>query len=197
MIQSLPIPRRPRVLVVDDEPRLRALMMDVIPEMGFEVSAAHSAEEGLRLMEQKPHEIALLDLQLPLLGGMDLFAMLRQRWPQVQVVVMTGFGDLSAAQEAIRLDVVDFLSKPCHLHDIEQALDRARRRLAAPTPTPSTPLPAAPTNPSPTTLAEHEKQQILDALSRNNGNRTQTARDLGISRRTLHYRLQEYREKTG
>jgi two-component system response regulator RegA len=192
MIQSLLIPRRPRVLVVDDEPRLRALMVDVIPEMGFEVSAAHSAEEGLRLMEQKPHDIALLDLQLPLLGGMDLFATLRQRWPQVQVVIMTGFGDLAAAQEAIRLNVVDFLSKPCHLRDIEQALDRARRRLAPSEP--STPAPPALPDPSPTTLAEQEKQQILATLSRNNGNRTQTARDLGISRRTLHYRLQEYRE---
>src|SRR5690606_25628239 len=112
-------PRRPRVLVVDDESRLRALLLEVIPEMGFDVTAARTAEEGLRLMEQAPHDIAMLDLQLPLMQGMDLFARLRARWPRLQVIVMTGFGDLAVARAAIQLDVVDFLPKPFHLRDVE------------------------------------------------------------------------------
>lgn len=189
------IRRRLRVLVVDDEPRLRALMLDVIPEMGFDVVAARSAEEALRLIESDdgPPDIAILDLQLPLMQGMDLFATLRERHAAMQVIVMTGYGDLGAAREAIRLDVADFLTKPCHLSDLEQALERARRRI---TPVMPTPLDAAPFRGTiagvGTTLAAVEREQITQALARHAGNRTRAAKELGISRRTLHYRLKEY-----
>jgi DNA-binding NtrC family response regulator len=188
----------PRVLVVDDEPRFRALLADVVPEMGFEVSTARTGEEGLRVMEQHPHEVAILDLNLPVMQGMDLFEQVRARWPRTQVIVITGFGDLGAARAAIRLDVVDFLTKPCHLRDVELALDRAKRRINA---TRASSMVAEPTlhpsppSSSPTTLADVERQQIFEALTRNDGNRTRAAAELGISRRTLHYRLREYGER--
>ncbi len=186
---------RPRVLVVDDEPRLRALMLDVIPDMGFDVLVARSAEEALRLVDTEgPPDIALLDLQLPLMQGMDLFALLRQKVDNLQVIIMTGYGDLASAREAIRLDVADFLSKPCHLSDLEQALERARRRLKPEVPTPldaAAPRVAGSFNIG-TTLAEVEREQIVAALARHGGNRTRAAEELGISRRTLHYRLKEY-----
>jgi DNA-binding NtrC family response regulator len=188
--------RRPRVLVVDDEPRLRSLLADVVPEMGFEVTTARSGEEGLRAMEQNPHEIAILDLNLPVMHGMDVFSRIREQWPATQVIVITGFGDLPAARSAIRLDVVDFLTKPCHLRDVEVALDRARRRIdeqrgTVPVSTTAEPIVPATTG-LPTTLADVERRQIMESLARNDGNRTRTAAELGISRRTLHYRLREY-----
>jgi two-component system response regulator RegA len=187
--------RRPRVLVVDDEPRLRALMLDVIPDMGFDVVAARSAEEALRLVdgEDGPPDIAILDLQLPLMQGMDLFATLRQRHADMQVIVLTGYGDLTAARGAIRLEVADFLTKPCHLNDLEQALDRARRRIPQPVPTPLDMVPTRGTVPGvAVTMAQVEREQIIQALARHAGNRTRAAEELGISRRTLHYRLKEY-----
>jgi two-component system response regulator RegA len=187
--------RRQRVLVVDDEPRLRALMLDVIPDMGFDVVAARSAEEALRLVDgvDGPPDIAILDLQLPLMQGMALFASLRQRHADMQVIVLTGYGDLAAAREAIRLDVADFLTKPCHLSDLEQALDRARRRIPQPVPTPLDMVTArGPVPGVAVTLAEVEREQIIQALARHAGNRTRAAEELGISRRTLHYRLKEY-----
>ncbi len=192
MTHDLSNPRRPRVLVVDDEPRIRSLLSDVIPDMGFDVTAARTAEEAIRAMEQSPADIAILDLQLPVMQGMDLFSHLRERWPGMQVIVMTGFGDLATARAAIQLDVVDFLTKPCHLRDIEVALDRARRRLSRSTTSVALTSAEGQNESKPTTLADVEKQQILDALARHNGNRTKTAVELGISRRTLHYRLREY-----
>ena len=184
--------RGPRVLIVEDEPRLRQLLAEEIPDMGFATATARSAEEACRLMEGDPHEIMLLDLQLPAMGGMDLFDQVRKQWPATQVIVLTGFGDLHSAQRAIHLDVVDFLSKPCPLRDVEMALDRARRKLGAAvagvneTPTKKVAAEAV------STLEQSEREQIMAALARNNGNRTATARQLGISRRTLHYRLREY-----
>jgi len=115
--------------------------------------------------------------------------------------VLTGFGDLDTAKRAIRLDVSDFLTKPCALGDIELALDRARqRRLAVNEPTASpndslTAAPPPPAKPVPMTLEELERQHILASLERNGGNRTATAAELGISLRTLYYRLETYQRQ--
>ena len=183
---------QPRVLIVEDEPRLRDLLSETVPEMGFAALAVRSAEEAIRVMQTDPHEIAILDLQLPLMHGLDLFEQIRRDWPATQVIVLTGFGDLPAAQRAIHLDVVEFLSKPCHLRDLELALDRARRKCKIP----AAAADAPPTIPSdePVTLAQGEYHQILAALRRHQGNRTAAAAELQISRRTLHYKLAQYRE---
>jgi DNA-binding NtrC family response regulator len=191
-----------RVLIVEDESRLRDLLLDVIPNLGFPAAAARSAEDARRLMESEPHDILLLDLQLSLMGGMDFFAEVRNRWPRTEVIVLTGFGDLEAARRAIHLDVVDFLSKPFHLNTIEVALERARRRLASKLASPPPPQQISFDSPpvaesEEVTLAQSEKRQILAALARNNGNRTAAAAELGISRRTLHYRLSQYRKSPG
>jgi len=177
-----------RVLVVEDEPRLRELLSAVLPDMGFAAAAVRSAEEAARVMEHDAREIVMLDLQLPLMGGMDFFQQIRDRWPDTQVIIMTGFGDLQTARAAIRLDVVDFITKPFHLRDVELALDRARRRV------PLERVEVAEESSEPTkpkTLAETERQAILAALDRHHGNRTAAAAELGISRRKLHYWLSE------
>jgi DNA-binding NtrC family response regulator len=202
-----------RVLVVEDEPRLRDLLLHAIPDMGFEALGARTAEEGLRFMEADPRGLIILDLNLPGMSGMEFFEVVRQKWPQTQVVVLTGFGDLSAAKQAIHLDVVDFLTKPCHLGDLERALDRARRRLAPPDAAPVLPplgpedaadedvpadqaaLTAEGAAAQVRKLDDIEREHILAALERNVGNRTATATELGISLRTLYYRLDEYRKK--
>jgi DNA-binding NtrC family response regulator len=185
--------RKQRVLVIEDEPRLRELLVDVIDDFGFEASSARSAEEARRMIDASPPQILMLDLQLPGTGGLDFLEELRRKQLSLQVIILTGFGDLQAAQKAIRLDVVDFLGKPFHMADIEQALDRARKRIGPRMPAALVSEP--PPKSAPTTLADIEREQILAALQRNNGNRTRAAQELQISRRTLHYRLDEYRKQ--
>lgn len=186
------------LLVIEDEPRLRELLVDVAPDMGFTAAGASTAEEGLRLMEAQPRDVILLDLNLPAMEGLEFFRRVRERWPAAQVIVLTGFGGLDAAKAAIHLDVVEFLTKPCPLNKVELALNRARRRadeVRLHSGPPVEPLPAAPAAKPGETLEENERRMILAALARNGGNRTATAAELGISRRTLHYRLQEYQER--
>jgi DNA-binding NtrC family response regulator len=185
---------RPRVLIVEDESRLRELLVDVIPDMGFSATAVRSAEEASRMMETDPAEIVMLDLQLPVMGGMDFFERLHQNWPQTQVIIMTGFGDLESARRAIRLDVVDFLSKPFHLRDVEVSLDRARKRIVQEIDGSREEDLSQADDPTPRTLADGERQMILAALERHAGNRTAAAAELGISRRKLHYWLNENAE---
>ncbi len=190
--------KAPRVLIVEDEVNLRELLADVVPDMGFPATAVRSAEEALKVLQSEGCDILMLDLQLPGMGGMDLFERVRREWPGVQVIVVTGYGDLATARRAIHLDVVEFLSKPCHLCDVEVALDRARRRTRIGQDTVQVVAEVAQTKTVGTaamTLAESEYRQIVAALRRTKGNKTMAAQELGISRRTLHYRLEEYRRK--
>jgi two-component system response regulator RegA len=188
-----PVPKpahllRPCVLVVEDEKRLRELLHDVLPEMGCEPISARTAEEAIKLVDQHEPEIALLDLNLPGMSGLELLENLRKRFPHLQAIIMTGFGDLESARAAIRLNAVDFITKPFHLSDIERALEKARHRLV--TLVRAEDLTGSATQPR--TIAEAEREMILQALERHAGNRTAAAKELGISRRTMHYKLKEY-----
>jgi DNA-binding NtrC family response regulator len=187
----------PRVLIVEDEPRMRELLSRAVTGWGFDTTTARSGEEAMRLAADEPPHIVLLDLDLPGISGLETFEKLREKQPDLQGIVLTGFGSLDAARQAIHLDVVEFLTKPAPLGDLEHALDRAIRRLApAPPPTPIVPdLMASQPPPPGQTLAEVERHHILETLARNNGNRTATAAELGISRRTLYYKLAEYQRE--
>jgi len=180
-----------RVLVVEDESRMRELLLRALTGWGFEAVAARNGEEGLRLHEAHPFDIALLDLNLPGIGGMEVLQRMRARTPHLQAIILTGFASIESAKQAVHLDVVEFLTKPTHLGELEQALDRALRRMS-PTAPAVLDKPDLPPVTAGMTLDEVERQHILMALRQNNGNRTATAQALGISRRTLYYKLEEY-----
>src|SRR5579872_3845208 len=137
MNQSKPLtPSDVRVLVVDDENRLRDVLTRAIASWGFQVSGARSGEEAMRLWQANKFDISILDLNLPGIGGIELFEKFRELNSEHQVIVLTGFGNLESARASIRLDVVDFLEKPCPLGELEKSLHRATQRLVRPMPQP-------------------------------------------------------------
>ncbi len=171
-----------RVLIVDDEPRLRALLSRSVTRMGFEPEAVGSAEEARDSMRREAAHIVLLDLRLPGTQGGDFLDELGANWPQAQVVIVTGFGDLQVAQKAIRHQVADFVTKPFTLDDISRAIGRATARLGQ-----------APSNADQhRSIANLEREAIENALVRHAGNRTAAAQDLGITRRTLYSKIKQY-----
>ena len=196
---------KPRVLAVDDEPRLREMLTRAVEEMGLSCTAIGSASQANKLLGRETFDILLLDLNLPGMDGMEFLEKLRRSEVHMPVIILTGFGNLDAARKAIRLDAVDFLTKPCALQDLEVALSRAVKQLRAKLPEVLDDAPPAshghsPASPAdeseqPPTLAELEKNHILAALDRHNGNRAAAAAELGISERTLYYRLGEYQRR--
>jgi DNA-binding NtrC family response regulator len=196
-----------RVLIVDDETRLRDVLARAIASWGFTVSPARGAAEALHLMRSGRFDIAILDLNLPGMDGIELFGKLREIHPDIQVIVLTGFGNLDVARASIRLDVVDFLEKPCPLGELEQSLHRATQRVTRELPTPELgpdaepdekeeePPAAVSAQEQGLTLEEVERDHIISTLRRHDGNRTATALELGISRRTLQYKLSEYQRQ--
>jgi len=195
------------VLLVEDEVRLRDVLSSAIREFGHPVTAVNSGEAAIRAMIANPHDIAILDLNLPGMNGLELFTAIRQRWPHAEVIILTGYGDLKAARQAIHLNVVEFLTKPASLGDLEHALQRAwrRRNDSIARELLESTLQAAQQSemssllneePPPTDqalpLEEVERRHILAALDRCGGNRAATAAELGISLRTLYNKLAQY-----
>ena len=117
-----------RVLVVEDEVSLRKLLMQTAQGWGFEVESAWSGEDAIRLNQASPFHIAILDYHLPRLDGLATLQHLREQTPTLQAIMLTGFGSVDIARQALHLEVVEFLTKPSSRGELEQALDRALRR---------------------------------------------------------------------
>jgi DNA-binding NtrC family response regulator len=103
---------RIRVLVVDDEEVVRLGYRRVLSGDGFRVMSAGGGTEALELMAEKPFDVVLLDLRMPGMGGLEVLQAIKERWPESEVVVVTGYPSLETAKEAVKLGAYDYLAKP-------------------------------------------------------------------------------------
>ena len=125
-----------QVLVIDDDHATRALLARVLAQGAVEVHTAPSGQEGLRMADEIGPDVILLDLRLPDLDGLTVLQTLRSRHPESRVIMMTAFGQVERAVEAMRKGATDFLEKPFEHPDklrfsVRRALDEveARREL--------------------------------------------------------------------
>ena len=123
-----------RVLIADDEPIIREGVRDSVDWMslGMRVCAeAEDGEEALELALQHDIHIALVDLNMPIMNGIMLMKELRQKLPQCRIIIITGHDEFAYAQEAIRLNVDDYILKPANAEQLRQVLTRIRHDLEA------------------------------------------------------------------
>ena len=102
----------PKALVADDEPDMRWLLTGVLRDQGFQVVAAEDGQAALEQITREPPDVVLLDLRMPGLGGIQVLEQARAVAPQMLVVIVTAYGDLPSAVQALRLGAYDFLTKP-------------------------------------------------------------------------------------
>lgn len=100
------------ILVVDDEINIRGALVTMLEKKGHQVRGVATAEEGLAQLEAVPAELVITDLRMPGLGGMEFLRRLKDRWPDSEVVVMTAYGSIDTAVEAMRCGAYDYLTKP-------------------------------------------------------------------------------------
>ncbi len=112
------------LLVIDDEETERRLYAEVAEEVGLRVRAAATTEEALEILEQWPVDIALTDMRVPELGGIELLRRMRASFPQIAVLMMTQYGTIESAVEATRLGAADYVTKPCHVEELRSKLER-------------------------------------------------------------------------
>jgi DNA-binding response OmpR family regulator len=119
--------RAPRILVVDDEVTARVSLGEVLRLQGYDVAMAASGEEALSIMsEQEAFDLMVLDLKMPGMDGLQVTEAVQKRWPDTVIVLLTAFGTLETAIEAIRRGAHDYLLKPC---PIPQVLESVREGL--------------------------------------------------------------------
>ena len=111
-----------QVLIVDDEEIVCRGLSQFVKweEHGFEVAGiAHSADDALTLAEKLPIDLVFTDIRMPGRSGLDLLKALRLEAPSIKCVILSGFADFSYAQEALRYDAADYLTKPVNLREVE------------------------------------------------------------------------------
>jgi len=112
------------VLIVDDEDSALRLCADVAMQAGLRVRTATTTERALEVLEEYPVDIVLTDLRVPEMGGLELLRQIRQRYPEVSVLMLTQYGTIQTAVEATRLGAVDYVTKPFHIDELRRKLQR-------------------------------------------------------------------------
>jgi two-component system NtrC family response regulator/two-component system response regulator HydG len=127
--------RRGKILIADDEATARESLAKILAEDGYEVYTAPDGQEALRIAAEESPDIVLTDLRMPAMDGNELLQRLRKAYPDVGVVIMTAFGTIRSAVEALREGAEDYLTKPIDVEELEHLLERIlqKRKLVAET----------------------------------------------------------------
>jgi DNA-binding NtrC family response regulator len=118
------------ILLVDDDADLRDMVSDRLRFMGHEVTEASDGEEALALLRQEAYPLTLLDLQLPKVSGLEVLQKIQQEGIETSVIVITAWGSLERAVEAMRAGAYDFLAKPLDPKHLEVVIRKASERHA-------------------------------------------------------------------
>ncbi len=115
------------VLIVDDEENIRRVLSIALKKDGYHTLTASSGHQALKLLEETHCDVLLSDVVMPDINGLDLLRRVRQSYPDLIVVMMTAYGTIPAAVEAMRLGAVDFLTKPLDMEVLRKVIRHALR----------------------------------------------------------------------
>lgn len=150
---------------------------------GATVGRAHNAAGALAIAEHFAPSHAVVDLKLPGESGLKVVAALKERFPDIAIVVLTGYASIATAVEAVRLGAQNYLAKPANADEILAALQRDE------------PDAALEVNVEPLSVARLEWEHIQKVLGEHDGNISATARALKMHRRTLQRKLDKHPPK--
>jgi len=113
------------ILIIDDEENIRKYLGRALAKDGFDVFTAEYGKEGLNLLVRKHIDIVLLDLNLPDINGLDVLKEIKEVDVQSVIIIITAYGDITSAVEAMRLGAYDYLTKPFDIEDIKIVINKA------------------------------------------------------------------------
>ncbi|HVU04185.1 MAG TPA: response regulator [Polyangiaceae bacterium] len=172
----------PSILIVDDDQALRERLAVAFRARGWEASTAADYDSAVAQAEKDSPEYAVVDLRLPGRSGLEIVRSLRAIDAETKIVVLTGYGSIATAMDAVRLGASHYISKPADVDDVLAAFARADADPGV-APEPSFTYPS---------LARAEWEHINRVLSDCDGNVSEAARRLKIHRRSLQRKLQKY-----
>jgi len=172
-------PGEERLLVVEDDERFAETLASEFRDRGFGVRVVEDLEE-LRVIADERVDYAVVDLRLRGDSGLDAVELLKDRWPDARVVMLTGYGSIATAVQATKRGADNYLTKPVEMDQLERALRGEDD-------------PEDPDDPGDfQTLARHEREYIEYVLAECGGNISQAARRLGLHRQSLQRKLRKY-----
>lgn len=166
------------MLLVDDDAAFRAALAAAMTRRGWRVTTAASPDEALAATAREAPTHAVIDLRMPGGSGLDLLRELVARVPGVAVVVLTGYGSIPTAIDAVKRGAVNYLTKPAEPGEIEAAFNEQESESIAPEVT----VPS---------LDRAQWEHIQRVLAECQGNISEAARRMGMHRRTLQRKLQK------
>ncbi len=168
------------ILITDDDKAFCAALSGAFRRRGFKVVVAHDYEDALNEADAWKPARAVVDLRMPGRGGLEVVADMKRRHPAMKIVVLTGYGSIATAVEAMKLGAVHYLTKPAEPDEVLAAFERTK---------PATDVPT--THTEARSLEEVEWEHLQRVLTDCGGNISEAARRAGISRPNLYRRLDE------
>lgn len=101
-----------KILVIDDEGIVRTSCSRTLVPEGYEVHLVKNGFDGLALLEQEPVDLVLTDLKMPEIDGIEILRRIKEKWPQIEVIIITGYQTVDTAVKSIKLGAFDYLEKP-------------------------------------------------------------------------------------
>jgi two-component system, response regulator RegA len=173
------------ILLVDDDRSFCGALAGALRRRGFRVVVAHDHDDALAEAEAWSPARAVVDLRMPGKGGLEIVQGLRRIQPGLRILILTGYGSIATAVEAIKIGAVHYLTKPAEVDAILAAFERKEASLDV----------EAPTSPRP--LDEVEWEHLQKVLTDCGGNVSEAARRLGMHRRSLQRKLARGRPDSG
>jgi len=123
------------ILVVDDEMMMRNLLKKILSNDGFNIVLAEDGEDALRILGNSKVDLIICDMKMPTMSGFELLRLVKNKYPQIGMIMMTAYGDAYSVKDALLLGADEYITKPFKGHEIILVVERAYWRiLSAPEP---------------------------------------------------------------
>lgn len=176
-----------KMLVVDDDVTFRMRLTKALTSRGFETFDAGSVVDGITIAQRVHPQRAVVDMRMPGESGLELVSALMEFDPHMEVIVLTGYGSIASAVEAMRRGAIDYLQKPCDAEQILATFERDAEPAMASVPAPA--AVAEKDSEAVPSLARVEWEHIQRVLTDCGGNISEAARRLRMHRRSLQRKL--------
>jgi DNA-binding NtrC family response regulator len=148
-----------KILIIDDDQQICKTLSEILREEGHDVKYVLTPDEGLKLISEEEFQVALVDLVMPHMSGIDVLSFIKRAKPEVQVIMITAFGTIENAVEAMKRGASDYISKPFKINEIQTSIHRVleEAKFADMSKKVEIKLPAA--------ASKEEVESILDSLA--------------------------------
>ncbi|EFK08442.1 response regulator receiver domain protein [delta proteobacterium NaphS2] len=115
-----------KVLLVDDEAVFCNNMSKLLNKRGYRVDAVNGGEEAIRMLQNDPYDVVVLDLKMPGMNGIDTLKKMKEMGVTAQTIMLTGHGGLDSAMEAVKLGAYDYIPKPCEVDELSVMINNSQ-----------------------------------------------------------------------